>query len=1002
MIRSRSNPYSIKIDQNFFERRASIIIFIVVLLIDFQNANYFISFTIDPFLEQRVVHAAAWIPNNPASFSTNTNNIYNYDSNSYNAKGGGILSNNSPSFAQGCLHSRTNLPFTKLSISSSPTIENTGGNESVQLVPFESVTQKLHELLRIQEMKNGTEPNSKNTQQHMKIAVEGYVTIKRSFGSSLAFIDLVDGERKEDNSPSVAPFSQNKTNTVIQLLLKRQAYDSRRTKSSFTSLMKSLYPGTRIYVEGRASPTDVHREAILLVEYIKIMGLSRNPQHIKGILQRINSGQKKEHYAWPDGGRREEEGSKNCLDLEDVLPALNVGEHHMEKIKNVLLGVEDVNVLFDSDSNAKKLTNNENNNAKNLPVAKIAQILLNHMPLDPNYPTQALQSKKIYKEAQYNDTNEQLSTLPVAPSTISTLPKHVQEMMATFEQQHDSNIGCDPPRQEKEVQPIKESMQEIGMGGQIALPSLLKNNNGVMNETVTITGWVRSRRRFRGSVTVLEIIDDVSLIREDREVESALDYNRVKCVLNPLSMKNIPFFDQHKNEEKSVRRGDIIVQSTVDVYGYLLSPGSQVILEGWWSPASFGGPMNISQEKSPILWATRARLARLSWRPSILRYFLSLVGKNNAEVGSYPFDLDEISNALNLPRGINEAHEVKKACALDNNTEIQWRAAEFSKRLQCDKSRMGKMTDEMKVILKKYSQERENWPLEKDDNSFNDIFSYPYSLKTIRKSAAEAVETSERAAHKKGREGSRWQRAKRPQLEWMKNQIQEVVQTHPDYKARPLNVLDIGGGRGHLANYLASVLSNNTVNVHVVDINSDAVKKGMANAKRRNISVHYTVGDASSATLLNELLGSEKASKQKFDVVVALHACGALSDVALGYASLNEAAFVITPCCFRSNPHLLVLSSNHKMVLPSIWQGVDSRDIEVLKQVAELQGDINTARLAMHSICAIRAKAAQRHHILVRQGKSNPALDLKVRIKEFPMKFSTRNLCLVGKLSFNK
>ena len=42
------------------------------------------------------------------------------------------------------------------------------------------------------------------------------------------------------------------------------------------------------------------------------------------------------------------------------------------------------------------------------------------------------------------------------------------------------------------------------------------------------------------------------------------------------------------------------------------------------------------------------------------------------------------------------------------------------------------------------------------------------------------------------------------------------------------------------------------------------------------------------------------------DIVVALHACGVLSDVALGHASCFLASFVICPCCFCSNPNLLV------------------------------------------------------------------------------------------------
>ena len=56
----------------------------------------------------------------------------------------------------------------------------------------------------------------------------------------------------------------------------------------------------------------------------------------------------------------------------------------------------------------------------------------------------------------------------------------------------------------------------------------------------------------------------------------------------------------------------------------------------------------------------------------------------------YPFELDEVSNALNLPGGHNEAQELQKACAAEGATEIQWRAAEISRRLQGENSRVGK------------------------------------------------------------------------------------------------------------------------------------------------------------------------------------------------------------------------------------------------------------------------------------------------------------------------
>jgi SAM-dependent methyltransferase len=228
--------------------------------------------------------------------------------------------------------------------------------------------------------------------------------------------------------------------------------------------------------------------------------------------------------------------------------------------------------------------------------------------------------------------------------------------------------------------------------------------------------------------------------------------------------------------------------------------------------------------------------------------------------------------------------------------------------------------------------------------------------------------------------GSRWQRAKRPQLEWMIAQIKDVIQSHPDHGKRRLRVVDVGGGKGYLANLVAEQLSD-VVDVRVVDISARAINNGMMRARRRNLdNIEYNVGDATSVDM------------EGVDVVVALHACGALSDVAMGHAVANGAAFVVCPCCFRSNPHLRVrIPGQRPLVTVSEWLQTDHQDVHALQQLAEVQGDIQMAGQAIHSICALRAAAARYHY------STNPSdNDLAVQIKTFPISFSTRNFCIVG------
>ena len=75
-------------------------------------------------------------------------------------------------------------------------------------------------------------------------------------------------------------------------------------------------------------------------------------------------------------------------------------------------------------------------------------------------------------------------------------------------------------------------------------------------------------------------------------------------------------------------------------------------------------------------------------------------------------------------------------------------------------------------------------------------------------------------------------------------------------------------------------------------------------------------------------------------------------------------------------------------------------ELEALKQVAELQGDLGTAELGMHSVCAVRSAAARRDFGRGVCGEgSGVVLDLEVGVKAFPMRFLTRNLCIVGKVS---
>jgi hypothetical protein len=118
---------------------------------------------------------------------------------------------------------------------------------------------------------------------------------------------------------------------------------------------------------------------------------------------------------------------------------------------------------------------------------------------------------------------------------------------------------------------------------------------------------------------------------------------------------------------------------------------------------------------------------------------------------------------------------------------------------------------------------------------------------------------------------------------------------------------------------------------------------------------------------------------------------------ALGHAVSQGAGFVICPCCFRSNPHLRVPYLNDdkavQLVTAEEFLGVDTDLYSSLGQLAELQGDIKLASKAMHTINALRAAAVDR----LWRSKRGSQEKIKTSIKTFPIGFSTRNFCLVGK-----
>lgn len=366
-------------------------------------------------------------------------------------------------------------------------------------------------------------------------------------------------------------------------------------------------------------------------------------------------------------------------------------------------------------------------------------------------------------------------------------------------------------------------------------------DQGAQVQQFTLSGFVQNRRRFQDNITVVEIVDKFSSSAEVSERIADIDMTtlssdishawaeRIHAVIDPL----------------------VIGDGCAERYGNILSAGSQILVQGHMTRA----------EKSdiPICWVSSCRLLKSSWKLNAVKQILELLHENKIDIG-------EAANALALEGGYAQAEQI--ATGSMPGTDRQWMAAEISQSLQGEHSRYGKITREMTQTLEKYAGLREKYPIETISLQSHEM---PQALRSNWTSVRASPSTS------------RWERAKKPQLMYMMDQITEVLASHPEYEKRRLKIIDIGGGKGLLSNLLAETFGDK-VEIQVVDISRSATNNGMMRARRRGIeNIRYNAQDA---TTLNV---------EGVDVVIALHACGTLSDVALGHAASQGAGFVICP-----------------------------------------------------------------------------------------------------------
>ncbi|KAL7525927.1 hypothetical protein ACHAWF_001568, partial [Thalassiosira exigua] len=184
---------------------------------------------------------------------------------------------------------------------------------------------------------------------------------------------------------------------------------------------------------------------------------------------------------------------------------------------------------------------------------------------------------------------------------------------------------------------------------------------------------------------------------------------------------------------------------------------------------------------------------------------------------------------------------------------------------------------------------------------------------------------------------------------------------------RPARFLDVGGGRGDLAVRIA--LSFPESRVVVVDSNESSVLAGHGYATKCGVDDRIEFLCTNFSEYVENYDGSDAV-----DFVVALHACGDLSDMALSFAESNRCDFVVCPCCYPKR-YLAPFAPPWHVLCGG------EEEIDSLTRMAELDDHREVSRRAMIVVNSMRRSAFSRQ---------------TVGLEEFDSEISKRNIALVG------
>lgn len=208
---------------------------------------------------------------------------------------------------------------------------------------------------------------------------------------------------------------------------------------------------------------------------------------------------------------------------------------------------------------------------------------------------------------------------------------------------------------------------------------------------------------------------------------------------------------------------------------------------------------------------------------------------------------------------------------------------------------------------------------------------------------------------------------KQPQVQWMTHRLRELRKV-------PHHVIDVGGGRGDLAMAIAQVFPSTTITV--VDKNEPSLLVGQSHANSVGYGNRMSFVHADFHDFTEDPSSYVRAdSTPPIDLVVALHACGDLSDLAMAFAIRLSIPFVVCPCCYT------------KRYIPKfqpVWYNCwTDHEVQVLSRLAELNERPQESRRARRIINSTRLGCLDEN-------------EWDIYLEEYESKSSLRNLVLIG------